>query len=65
MTVLSIDLASRNYSDIGIAVLSSREGCIEVPLIQPADCHLFGVPSADRVAELCLEVANDASPSLF
>jgi hypothetical protein len=58
-TIISVDLACRDYSDIGIAVLSGPSDKIAVELVKPAQYHLTGEPSAtdlaDRLKQLCYE----------
>jgi hypothetical protein len=57
LPVLSIDLASRRYRDIGVAVLRQLESTVEVELIQPHERGLSGEHAAQAVATLCAEVA--------
>lgn len=54
MTIVSVDLASRRYTDIGIAVLKDGRSKIDVELIPPPNLNLVGVPDACMLAmKLC------------
>jgi len=54
MAIVSVDLASRRYADIGIAVLRDRGSEIKVELITPSSLGLKGVPDARALAlKLC------------
>lgn len=59
MTTVSVDLASRRYSDIGIAVLSDGGSWIGVKFISPSELGLTGVPDArilaNKLSALALE----------
>lgn len=65
MAVLSIDLASRRYQDIGIAVLSGNPNSVRVELVRPSDRGLSGTPEVPRVVDLCVELAAEVVASLI
>jgi len=53
-STVSVDLTSRRYVDIGIAVLNEAGAGINVELIQPSELGLIGVPNPRILAErLC------------
>jgi hypothetical protein len=58
MAVLSVDLAYRNYADVGDVVLERSQGLIQCELLR---IPLTGAPSPDALAEyldrFCLEEA--------
>ncbi len=58
MSILSVDLASNRYRDIGIAVLSSREGFVAVEFIDPGASRLRGRPCVEDVTDWLMELAT-------
>lgn len=63
--VVSVDLASRRYRDIGIAVLRGAPGSVQVDLVEPRAHGLIGTPDAGRVVELCVRLATAAGARLI
>ncbi len=59
MATISVDLASRKYPDIGIAVLTNAESDIYVELIRPVELGLTGVPNAKLLAGRLIKLAED------
>ncbi|MCX6044117.1 MAG: DUF429 domain-containing protein [Chloroflexi bacterium] len=57
MPVISVDLATRRYQDIGIAVLVPQDQRIRVDFVRPARHGLSGTPDPCRLAEV---IANQA-----
>jgi hypothetical protein len=55
MAVVSIDLAYRNYKDIGVAVMRNDPDCIDVRLQKVS---LTGDPKPDVLAVYCAELAS-------
>src|SRR4030042_2987067 len=65
MATLSVDLASRKYADIGIAVLTDTESAIYVELIRPAELGLTGVPHARLLAGRLINLPEDKGANLL
>lgn len=61
MTVVSVDLATRRYQHIGIAVLVQNALSISVDFVRPANCGLTGVPEAYRLAAFVGALAQKAA----
>jgi hypothetical protein len=59
MAVISIDLASCRYRDIGIAVLEGEPAAARVKLVRPADRGLSGEPDPVVVAHFILELSSE------
>lgn len=58
MAVISIDLATRRYQDIGIAVLIEQDQRIMVDFVRPAVHSLTGMPDVDQLARLITNLAR-------
>ncbi len=58
MSILSVDLASNRYRDIGIAVLSPREEFVAVEFIEASDSDLSGRPCVEDVTDWLKELAK-------
>jgi hypothetical protein len=56
MHCLGIDLATRRYADIGLALLTRRSGWIEVQLVRPARAGQTGTPTVTALAGLVAEL---------
>jgi len=65
VAVISIDLASRRYRDIGIAILEGSVTCVRVKLVQPHERDLDGTPDFDRLVQLCTALATESGASLI
>ena len=65
MSVVSIDLASRRYRDIGIAVLRGTPRDVRVELVQPHERGLKGIPDVHELVRLCTQLALDAAADLI
>jgi len=65
MTVVSVDLASRRYRDIGIAVLTGTPTSVRVELVQPHERGLDGTPDVHQFVRLCLDLAAEAAADLI
>lgn len=57
-TIISIDVATRRYIDIGVAVLTQQDQAIAVDFVQPARHGLTGVPNAHTLAEWIAALAG-------
>jgi len=57
-TVVSIDLATRRYADIGIAVLTQQAQALTVDFLPPADHGLTGEPNAQAFAQWIDDLAG-------
>lgn len=55
MAIVSIDLAYRNYKDIGVAIMRSDPDCIDVQLQK---VPLTGDPKPGLLADYCAELAS-------
>ena len=64
MTVVSVDLASRRYRDIGVAVLRGTPIRLEVELVLPT-AYLSGTPDSASLACLCVEIASSSGADLI
>lgn len=58
MSILSVDLASNRYRDIGVAVLSPREEFVVVEFVEASDSGLRGRPCVEEVTDWLTELAN-------
>src|SRR5690606_37442389 len=59
MTILSIDLASGNYADVGVvAVTRDAEGVLFVPVDLP-EAGLRGKPKAGELARFLVELGGE------
>lgn len=65
MATVSVDLASRKYVDIGIAVLIDIVSAINVELIWPSELGLTGVPDAQILAGKLIKLAEDKCSNLL
>jgi hypothetical protein len=66
MATVSVDLASRKYADIGIAILIDTVSGINVELIRPSELGLTGVPDAQILTGKLIDLAeNKCSNFLF
>ena len=65
MTIVSVDLASRRYRDIGIAILKGVPTSVRVELVQPHEQGLNGTPDVHRFVRLCTELAAQAAADLI
>jgi hypothetical protein len=63
--VVSIDLASRRFDHIGIAVLHSIDGATAVELVEPRAHGMIGAPQVASVARLAVELASAAGARLI
>jgi hypothetical protein len=57
--ILSVDLAYRDYKDIGIAVLSDAGINVRIDLVKPAQYHLTGEPSVTDLASMLKQLCNE------
>jgi len=60
MTILSVDLASRRYQDIGIAVIEYVDGTVRARFVKPHHSLPKGPPSAEVLAAFLFGVAEEA-----
>jgi len=60
MTILSVDLASRRYQDIGIAVIEYVAGTVRARFVKPRHAILKAPPSVDVLAVFLLGIAQEA-----
>jgi hypothetical protein len=58
MHILGIDLATRRYSDIGVALLHQSASAIHVNFLHPAAAGLGGPPQVAMLAEWVADVAR-------
>lgn len=58
MSILSVDLASNRYRDIGVAVLSPRQEFVAVEFVEASDSGLRGRPCVEDVTDWLTELAN-------
>ena len=65
MPVVSIDLASRRYEDIGIAVLMGPPTSPRVELVRPGEHGRRGTPVVDRIVDLSFRLACVAKADLI
>lgn len=65
MAVVSIDLASRRYRDIGIAILKGSVKSVEVELVRPEEHGLSGTPEIKPLVRFCAELAARAGANLI
>jgi uncharacterized protein YlxP (DUF503 family) len=56
MHSLGIDLATRRYADIGLALLTRQNGCIQVQLVRPTTTGQRNVPTVTALAGLIAEL---------
>jgi len=59
MTILSVDLASNRYRDIGVAILSRREGFVAVEFVEAGASGLRGRPQVEDVASWLADMAGN------
>ena len=58
--ILSVDLASRRYADIGIALMHGHPSASHVTLVDPArDLALQGAPNVSLFADALLQLARE------
>ncbi|MGH8008994.1 MAG: DUF429 domain-containing protein [Candidatus Binatia bacterium] len=57
MTILSVDLASNRYRDIGVALLALRDDSVVVEFIEPTTAGLRDRPNVDVLAPWLMELA--------
>lgn len=58
--ILSVDLASRRYADIGIALMHGDRSASHVTLVDPArDLGLVGAPDVNVLADALLRIASE------
>jgi len=60
MTILSVDLASRRYQDIGIAVIEYVGGTVRARFVKPQRALPKGPPSAQVLAAFLTGIADEA-----
>ena len=60
MTVLSVDLASRRYQDIGIAVIEYIGGTVRARFVKPCHVLLKGPPSVDALVAFLTGIALES-----
>ncbi len=60
-TVVSIDLATRRYTDIGVAVLTQQAEALVVDFIRPADHGLTGEPNVQAFAQWIGNLAGEVN----
>ena len=65
MVVLSVDLASRRYRDIGIAILRATSTGPEIEFLATGALGLVGTPKADQLAEMLSATATSIGASLI
>lgn len=58
MAILSVDLATNRYRDIGVAVLTLGEGLVRVEFVEAAVSGLLGRPSVESVSGWLAELAS-------
>jgi len=63
MTILSVDLASRRYQDIGIAVIECVDGNVYAWFVKPHHALLKAPPSVDVLAGFLSDIAQKARSS--
>jgi hypothetical protein len=59
MAILSVDLASRRYQDIGIAVIDYVGGSVRALFVKPRHALLNAPPSAQILAAFLSGIAED------
>lgn len=65
MPVISVDLATRHYPDIGIAVLVQHAESITVDFVRPAIRGLTGTPEAQRLADFIGALASEIEAAVI
>ena len=63
--VIAIDLATRRYRDIGIAVLTQTEHAIDVRFVRPTAHGLTGVPEVAQLADFVTTLAQTVGASVI
>jgi len=58
MSILSVDLASNRYRDIGVAVLRVRDGSVLIEFVEASAHGLKGRPCVDDVTSWLTELAG-------
>lgn len=58
MSILSVDLASNRYRDIGVAVLTAREESVAVEFVEASASALRGRPCVEDVTQWLTELAS-------
>ena len=56
MAILSVDLATNRYKDIGIAVLIANEGLVSVQFVEAGASGLSGRPRVEDVSHWLAEL---------
>ncbi|MFN8490901.1 MAG: DUF429 domain-containing protein [Caldilineaceae bacterium] len=64
-TVVSIDLATRRYADIGVAVLTQQGQALVVDFARPRDHSLAGEPNAQAFAEWTSALAREVKAQVI
>lgn len=66
MSILSVDLASNRYRDIGVAVLTTREDFVAVEFVEASASGLRGRPCVEDVSHWLTELAvNYEADAIF
>jgi hypothetical protein len=65
MRVISVDLASRSYGDVGVVLLEYSLGRISASLIRPESLELVGEPNAPELGEALAALAADHGSQAF
>ncbi|HYV10159.1 MAG TPA: hypothetical protein VE980_04555 [Pyrinomonadaceae bacterium] len=58
MSILSVDLASNRYRDIGVAVLGIRDGSVAIELVEASVYGLKGRPCVEDVTSWLTELSG-------
>jgi len=58
MAILSVDLATNRYRDIGVAVLTAGDGLVKVNFVEAAASGLLGRPRVEDVSRWLAELAS-------
>ncbi len=64
-TIISVDLAYRNYTDVGIALLSPKNKDIAVELVKPDQYELIGEPSATELAKCLTRLCSERKSQIL
>jgi hypothetical protein len=65
MAVLSVDLASKRYHHLGIALLRGRDTSVECTFVSPRDLGLVDPPTPAGLAERLVQIAVEAGARLL
>src|SRR5687768_7840173 len=65
MSIIAIDLATRRYRDVGIAMLTQTAQAINVRFVPPTAHGLTGVPDVAQLADFVTTLAQKVGASII